>query len=71
MGVGSGLGGGGGQGGCEQRSEVIVKIQQNGALLHLEIRIMMDVYQTVLANTSTSYNEFWLILTSSELKKID
>ena len=33
--------GGGGQVECEQRSEVIVKIQQNGALLHLEIRIII------------------------------
>ena len=35
----------------------------NGALQHIEIKIMMDVYQTVLANTSPNYNAFWVILT--------
>ena len=33
-------------------------LKQNGALQHLEIKLMMDVYQTVLANTSTNYNVF-------------
>ena len=32
---------------------------QNGALQHFEIKIMMDVYQTVLANTSSNYNVFF------------
>ena len=27
-------------------------LKQNGALQHFEIKLMMDVYQTVLANTS-------------------
>ena len=29
----------------------------------LEIKIMMDVYQIVLANTSPNYNVFWVTLT--------
>ena len=33
----------------------VVCLKQNGALQHLEIKIMMDVYQTVLANTSPNY----------------
>ena len=37
----------------------------------LEIKIMMDVYQTVLANTSPNYNVFWVILTLSKSRKID
>ena len=32
---------------------------------------MMDVYQTVLANTSPNYNVFWVILTLSNPRKID
>ena len=36
-----------------------VCLKQNDALQHLEIKIMMDVYQTVLANTSPNYNVFW------------
>ena len=36
-------------------------LEQYGALQHLEIKIMMDVYQTVLANTSPNYNVFWVI----------
>ena len=31
-------------------------LKQNYALQHLEIKIMMDVYQIVLANTSPNYN---------------
>ena len=31
-------------------------LKQNDALQHLEIKLMMDVYQTVLANTSPNYN---------------
>ena len=42
-------------------------LKQNGALQHLEIKLMMDVYQTVLANTSPNYNVFWVILTLSYL----
>ena len=38
---------------------------------HLEIRIIMDVYQIVLANTSPTYNVFWVILTLSKSRKID
>ena len=34
-----------------------------------EIKIMMDVYQTVSANTSPNYNVFWVILTLSKSKK--
>ena len=45
--------------------------KQNGALQHLAIGIMMDVYQTVLANTSPNYNVFWVILTLSKSTKID
>ena len=40
-------------------------------LQHLEIKIMMDVYQTVLANTSSNYNVFWVILTLSKSREID
>ena len=46
-------------------------LKQNGALQHLEIKIMMDVYQTVLAYTSSNHNVFWTILTLSKSKKID
>ena len=46
-------------------------LNQNGALQHLEIKLMMDVYQTVLANTSPNYNVFWVILTLSKSRKID
>ena len=46
-------------------------LKQNGALQHLEIKIMMDVYKTVLANTSPNYNAFWVILTLSKSRKID
>ena len=35
----------------------------------LEIKIMMDVYQTVLANTSPNYNVFWVNLTLSKSRK--
>ena len=30
-------------------------LNQNGTFQHLGIKIMMDVYQTVLANTSPNY----------------
>ena len=43
----------------------------NGALQHIEIKIMMDVYQTVLANTSPNYNGIWVILTLSKSREID
>ena len=33
-------------------------LKRNGALQHLEIKIMMDVYKTVMANTSPNYNVF-------------
>ena len=46
-------------------------LKQNGALQHLEIKIMMVVYKTVLANTSPNYNVFWVILTITKSKKID
>ena len=46
-------------------------LKQNDALQHLEIKIMMDAYQTVLANTSLNYNVFWVILTLSKSRKID
>ena len=45
-------------------------LKQNGALQHLEIKIMMDVYKTVLANTSPNYNVFWVILTLSKSRKM-
>ena len=45
--------------------------KQNGALQHLEIKIMMDVYQTVLANISPNYNVFWVVLTLAKSRKID
>ena len=31
----------------------------------------MDVYQTVLANTSPNYKVFWVILTLPKSRKID
>ena len=40
-------------------------LKQYGASQHLEIKIMIDVYQTVLANTSPNKNVFWAILTLS------
>ena len=46
-------------------------LKQNYALQHLEIYIMMDVYQIVLANTSPNYNVFWVILTISKSRKIN
>ena len=46
-------------------------LKQNGALQQLEIKIMMDVYQTVLANTSPNYNVFLVILTFSKSRQID
>ena len=46
-------------------------MKQNGALQQLEIKIMMDVYKTILANTSPNYNVFWVILTLSKPRKID
>ena len=46
-------------------------LKQNGALQHLKIKLMMDVYQTVLANASQNYNIFWVILTLSKSRKID
>ena len=49
----------------------VVCLKQNGALQHLEIKIMMDVYQTVFANTSPNYNVFWVILTLSKSREID
>ena len=36
-------------------------------LQQLEIKIMMDVYETVLANTSPSYYAIWVILTLSKI----
>ena len=41
-------------------------LKQNGALQHLEIKIMIGVYQKVMANTSTTYNVFLIILTLSK-----
>ena len=41
----------------------------NGILQHLEIKIMMDVYQTVFANTSPNSNVFWVILVLSKSRK--
>ena len=32
---------------------------------------MMDVYQTVLANTSQNYNVFWVFLRLSKSRKIN
>ena len=49
----------------------VVCLKQNGALQHLEIKIMGDVYQTVLANTSPNYTVFWVILTLSKSREID
>ena len=45
--------------------------EADDALQHLEIKIMMDVYQIVLANTSQIYNVFWVLLTLFKLRKID
>ena len=36
---------------------------------YLEIKIMMDVYKTVFANSSPNYNVFWAILTLSKVKQ--
>ena len=44
-------------------------LEQNGALQHLEIKLMMDVYQTFFANTSQNYNVFWVILMLSKSRK--
>ena len=44
-------------------------LKQIGALQHLEIKIMMDVYQTGLANNSLNYNVFWVILTLPNARK--
>ena len=41
----------------------VVCLKQNVDLQHLEIKFMMEVYQTVLANTSSNYDVFWVILT--------
>ena len=41
------------------------------ALQHLEIEIMIDIYQIVLANISPNYNVFWVILKQSKSRKID
>ena len=46
-------------------------LNENSALQHLEIKIMMDAYQIVLANTSPNYSVFWVILTLSMSRKID
>ena len=47
-------------------------MKQKGALQQLEIKIMMDAYQTVLANTSPNYNVFWVFLRYlSQGKSID
>ena len=46
-------------------------LKKNSALLHLEIKIMMDAYQIVLANTSPNYSVFWVILMLSKSRKID
>ena len=44
---------------------------RNGALQHLEIKTMMDVYKTVFDNTSPNYNVFMVILRLSKSRKID
>ena len=44
-------------------------LKENSALQHLEIKIMMDIYQIVLANTSPNYSVFWVILTLSQSRK--
>ena len=36
------------------------------ALPHLEIEMMMNVYQIVMTNTSLDYNVFWVFLTLSK-----
>ena len=46
-------------------------LKQNYALKHLEIKIMMEVYQIVLAYTSPNYSVFWVILTISKSRKIN
>ena len=46
-------------------------LKENSALQHLDIKIMMDVYQIVLANTSPNYSAFLVILTLSKSRKID
>ena len=48
-------------------------LKEKSALQHLEIKIMMDAYQIVLANTSPNYSVFWVILTlsKSQEKSID
>ena len=46
-------------------------LKQNGASQHLEIKIMMGVYQTVMTNTCPNYNVFWVILTLSKSGEID
>ena len=38
-------------------------LKENSALQILEIKIMMNVYQIVLASTSQNYSVFWVILT--------
>ena len=46
-------------------------LKQDGPLQHVGFAIMMDVYQTVLANTSPNYNVFWVILMLSKSRKMD
>ena len=46
-------------------------LKENSALQHTEIKIMMDVYHIVLANTSPNYSVFLVILTLSKSRKID
>ena len=46
-------------------------LKQNGALQHLELKIMVDVYETVLANTSPNYKAFWVVSTLSKSRKFD
>ena len=45
-------------------------LKENSALQHIEIKIIMDAYQIVLANTSPNYSVFWVILTLSKSRKI-
>ena len=43
--------------------------KENSALQHLEIKIMMDVCQIVLANTSPNYSVFWVKLCKAFVTK--
>ena len=46
-------------------------LKQNGALQHLELKIMVDVYETVLANTSPNNKAFWVVSTLPKSRKFD